>query len=83
MASQVFKPVRSAIKYYKMESLNEIITNWYPVHFLISAGIAVLVWAWVSKRKARLDIDNAAKLILGCRHRKGEISKEQYERRRI
>jgi len=66
-----------------MESLNEIITNWYPVFFLISAVIALVVWAWASKWKALLDIDNAAKLILGRRHRKGEISKEQYERRRI
>lgn len=28
-----------------MESLNEVFTNWYPVLFLISAGIALALWA--------------------------------------
>lgn len=39
-----------------MELLNEIITHWYPVLFLISSGIALAVWARSSKRKARMDI---------------------------
>lgn len=64
-----------------MESLNEILTNWYPILFLMSAGIALIVWAWASKRKARLEIDKAAKLILKRRYRNGQISKEEYEKR--
>ena len=64
-----------------MEPLNEIITNWYPVLFLVSSVIALTVWLWASKKKARLDIDKAAKLILKRRYRNGQISKEEYERR--
>lgn len=63
-----------------MESLNEIITNWYPVLFILSAAVALVVWAWASRRKARLDIDKAAKLILERKYRNGQISKEEYER---
>ncbi len=58
-----------------------MITNWYPVFFLLSAVIALTVWAWASKKKAQLDIDKATKLILKRRYRNGEISKEEYERR--
>lgn len=65
-----------------MESLNEIMTNWYPVLFLISAGVALTAWAWASRRKARLDIDQATKLIMKRRYRNGQISKEEYERRK-
>ena len=65
-----------------MELLNEIITNWYPLLFLISAGVALAVWAWASRRKARLDVDNAAKLILERRYRNGQISRKEYERKR-
>jgi uncharacterized membrane protein len=64
-----------------MKLLNEILTNWYPVLFIISAGIALAVWAWASKRKARLDVDNAAKLILDRQYRNGKISRKEYERR--
>lgn len=64
-----------------MESLNEIITNWYPVLFILSALVALVVWAWASRRKARLDIDKAAKMILERKYRNGQISKEEYERR--
>ncbi len=64
-----------------MESLNEILTNWYPVFFILSAVIALTVWAWASKKKARLDIDKANKLILKRRYRNGEISKKEYETR--
>jgi len=64
-----------------MEYLNEILTNWYPVLFLVSSVIALTVWAWASKKKARLDIDKATKLILERRYRNGQISKEEYERR--
>lgn len=64
-----------------MESLNEIIANWYPILFLISSGIALAVWALASKRKARLDIDQATKLILKRRYRNGQISKDEYEKR--
>jgi len=46
-----------------MESLNELFTNWYPVLFLVSAGIALTVWAWASKRKARLEIEQASRII--------------------
>jgi uncharacterized membrane protein len=63
-----------------MEPLNEIFTNWYPVLFLMSSGIVLTVWAWASKRKARLDIDKATKLMLKRRYRNGDISKEEYER---
>jgi uncharacterized membrane protein len=64
-----------------MEYLNEILTNWYPVFFLLSAVIALTVWARASKRKARLDIDKATKLILKRRYRNGQISKKEYEKR--
>ena len=64
-----------------MESLNEILTNWYPVLFPVSSVIPLTVWAWASKRKARLDIHKAVKLILKRRYRNGQISKEEYERR--
>ncbi|WP_069132259.1 SHOCT domain-containing protein [Rhodohalobacter halophilus] len=64
-----------------MKLLNEILTNWYPVLFIISAGIALVIWAWASKRKAQLDIDKAAKLILERRYRNGQITREEYERR--
>lgn len=64
-----------------MESLNEFANNWYPILFLISSGIALAFWAWASKRKARLDIDKATKLILKRRYRNGQISKDEYERR--
>ena len=64
-----------------MELINETFTNWYPVLFLISAGIALAVWVWASKRKARLDIDQAAKLILDRRYRNGQVSKDEYESR--
>ncbi|MFU8845050.1 MAG: hypothetical protein ACNA7V_14700 [Bacteroidales bacterium] len=47
-----------------MEIINEIITNWYLVLFLISAGVALAVWARASKRKTRLDIDQATELML-------------------
>ena len=46
-----------------MEPLNELLTNWYPVFFLLSAVIALAVWAWASKRKARLEIEKASKII--------------------
>ena len=65
-----------------MESLNEFFTNWYPVLFLLSAGVALTVWAWASKRKARLDILKASKLILKRRYRNGQISKDEYEKRK-
>lgn len=65
-----------------MDPLIEIITNWYPVLFLISAGVAIAVWAWASKRNARLDIDQATKLILKRRYRNGQISKDEYEKRK-
>ncbi len=65
-----------------MEQLNEIFTNWYPVLFIISTGIALTVWVWASKRKAHLDIDQATKLILKRRYRNGQISKTEYERRK-
>jgi len=64
-----------------MEFLNEFITNWYPVLFLISSVLALTVWARASKKKARLDIDKATKLLLKRRYRTGEIPKEDYERR--
>ncbi len=64
-----------------MEPINEIITNWYPALFILSALVALAVWVWASKRKARLDIDQAAKLILKRRYRNGQISKDEYERR--
>lgn len=53
-----------------MGPLIGIITNWYPVLFLINAGVALTVWAWTSKRKARLDIDQVTKLILKRRYQK-------------
>ena len=65
-----------------MELLNEIITNWYPLLFLISAGVALAIWVWAIKRKARLDVENAAKLILERRYRDGQISRKEYERKR-
>ena len=65
-----------------MESLNEFFTNWYPVLFLLSAGVALTVWAWTSKKKARLDIEKASKLILKRRYRNGQISKDEYEKRK-
>ena len=64
-----------------MNNVIEILTNWYPVLFLVSSLIALTVWAWASKRKARLEIDKATKLILERRYRNGQISKEEYERR--
>ncbi|HLR91342.1 MAG TPA: hypothetical protein VK040_10320 [Balneolaceae bacterium] len=64
-----------------MDSLNELITNWYPVLFIISSIIALTIWARASKRKARLDIDYATELIFKRRYRTGDISKEEYERR--
>ncbi|MGM0505867.1 MAG: hypothetical protein ACQER4_01620 [Bacteroidota bacterium] len=65
-----------------MELLNDILTNWYPVLWLASGGIALTVWAWASRRKARLDIDQATKLILERQYRNGQISKTEYERRK-
>ena len=66
-----------------MDSLNEFLTNWYPVLFLLSAVVALTVWAWASKRKARLNIDNAANQILKRRYRNGQISKDVFEKRKV
>jgi hypothetical protein len=65
-----------------MEILNEIITNWYPLLFLISAGVALAIWVWAIKRKARLDIGHASNLILERQYRNGQITKKEYEKKR-
>lgn len=63
-----------------MQSLNEIITNWYPVLFLISAGVALTVWVWAIKRRTRLDIDQATKLILKRRYQNGQMFKDGHDK---
>ncbi len=65
-----------------METLNELITNWYPLLFLVSMWVALAIWVWASRRKARLDIDNASNLILVRRYRNGQITKKEYEKKR-
>ncbi len=65
-----------------METLNELITNWYPLLFLVSMWVALAIWVWASRRKARLYIDNASNLILVRRYRNGQITKKEYEKKR-
>lgn len=64
-----------------MGFLNEIVIDWYPIIWLASAGIALIIWIRAIKRKARLDIDQATKLILERRYRNGQMSKKEYDRR--
>jgi hypothetical protein len=63
-----------------MEFFNEFINNWYPLLWILSGGIALAVWAWASRKKARLDINHVMKLIAERRYRNGQMSKEEYER---
>ncbi|MEX0646141.1 MAG: hypothetical protein WEA56_16870 [Balneolaceae bacterium] len=63
-----------------MEVLNEFINNWYPLLWILSGGMALAVWAWASRTKARLDINHATKLIAERRYRNGQMSKEEYEK---
>ncbi len=63
-----------------MEVFNEFINNWYPLLWILSGGIALAVWAWASRRKARLDINKASKLLFERRYRNGQMSREEYER---
>jgi len=63
-----------------MEVLNDFINNWYLLLWILSGGIALAVWAWASRRKARLDIKKASKLIAERRYRNGQMSREEYER---
>ncbi|MEX0680349.1 MAG: hypothetical protein WD097_03135 [Balneolales bacterium] len=63
-----------------MEVLNEFINNWYPLLWILSGGIALAVWVWTSRKTARLDINQAAKLIAERRYRNGKMSKGKYER---
>lgn len=64
-----------------MEALNELILNWYPALFLISAGIALAVWMIASRKKIRTDYKQAVELVLHRQYRNGKVSKGKFERR--
>lgn len=63
-----------------METVNEFFNNWYPLIWIMSGVIALVVWAWASRRKARLDINKASRLIAERRYRNGQMNKKEYER---
>lgn len=64
-----------------MEHFLEILTSWYPLIFILSVGVALIVWIWAIKKKTRHDIRQAAELVLNRRYRNGDISKDELERR--
>lgn len=64
-----------------MEYLIEMLHSWYPLMFIISAGIALIVWILASRKKARHDIRQAAELVLNRQYRNGDISKDELESR--
>jgi len=64
-----------------MESLNELILNWYPALFMISVGIALAVWMIASRNKIRTDYKQAVELVLYRKYRNGSVSKGKFEKR--
>ena len=64
-----------------MEHLTELLTNWYPLIFILSVGVALVVWIWAIRKKTRHDIRQAAELVLNRRYRNGDISKDELEHR--
>ncbi|CAN5385354.1 hypothetical protein BH23BAC3_BH23BAC3_31380 [soil metagenome] len=56
-----------------MEVLNEFINNGYPLVWMLSGGIALAIWAWASRKRARLDIKHATKLIVERRYRNWQM----------
>lgn len=61
-----------------MKILNEFFNNWYTLIWILSGAVALAVWAWASRRKARLEIRKASKLIAERRYRNGQMSREEY-----
>ena len=64
-----------------MEHLTELLNSWYPLMFILSVGVALIIWIWAIKKKTRHDVRQAAELVLNRQYRNGYLSKDELQSR--
>ena len=64
-----------------MEHLTELLNSWYPLMFILSVSIALVIWIWAIRKKTRHDFRQATELVLSRQYRNGELSKDELKSR--